>query len=132
MKNLITIGLPSKGRLKENSVRFFENNNMQLTSNGGERNYFAQIENSPNTKIIYLHAKEIIQRLGDGTLDAGISGLDLLYASPVNLQKKIEIKKRLDFGAANLVIAIPDDWIDVQTVADLEEISFDFRDKKKY
>ena len=118
MKNLITIGLPSKGRLKENSVRFFENNNMQLTSNGGERNYFAQIENSPNTKIIYLHAKEIIQRLGDGTLDVGISGLDLLYESPVNLQKKIEIKKRLDFGAASLVIAIPDDWIDVQTVAD--------------
>ena len=130
MKNLITIGLPSKGRLKEGSISFFKKNNLKLTSNGGERNYFAQIENFPNIKIIYLHAKEIIQRLGDGTLDIGISGLDLLRESQINLQKKIEIKKKLDFGMANLVVAIPDDWIDVQTVADLEEVSFEFRDKK--
>ena len=130
MKNLIAIGLPSKGRLKEGSINFFKKNNLKLTSNGGERNYFAQIENFPNIKIIYLHAKEIIQRLGDGTLDIGISGLDLLSESQINLQKKIEIKKKLDFGAANLVVAIPDDWIDVQTIADLEEVSFEFRDKK--
>jgi ATP phosphoribosyltransferase len=130
VKDSITIGLPSKGRLKEDSINFFEKNNFKLTSNGGERNYFAQIEKLPNTKVIYLHAKEIIQRLGDGTLDMGISGLDLLRESMVNLQKKIEIKKKLDFGTANVVVAIPNDWIDVQTVADLEEVSFDFRDKK--
>ena len=130
MKNLITIGLPSKGRLKEGSVSFLENNNLKLSSSGGKRNYFAKIENISNTKVIYLHAKEIIQRLGDGTLDAGISGLDLLHESPINLKKKIEVKKKLNFGMANLVIAIPDNWIDVQTVADLEEVSFDFRDKK--
>ncbi len=130
MKNLITIGLPSKGRLKEGSISFLKKNNLKLASNGGERNYFAQIENFPNIKIIYLHAKEIIQRLGDGTLDIGISGLDLLSESQINLQKKIEIKKKLDFGIANFVVAIPDDWIDVQTIADLEEVSFEFRDKK--
>jgi len=130
MKNLITIGLPSKGRLKDDSISFFEKNNLKPTSSGGERNYFAQIENLPNSKIIYLHAKEIIQRLGDGTIDIGISGLDLLQESSINLQKKIEIKKKLDFGIADVVVAIPNDWIDVQTVADLEEVSFDFRDKK--
>jgi len=130
MKDLIIIGLPSKGRLKEGSINFFEKNNFKLTSSGGERNYFAQIEKLPNTKVIYLHAKEIIQRLGDGTLDMGISGLDLLRESTINLQKKIEVKKKLDFGTANVVVAIPNDWIDVQTVADLEEVSFDFRDKK--
>ncbi len=95
MRNLITIGLPSKGRLKEDSISFFEKNNLKPTSNGGERNYFAQIENLPNSKIIYLHAKEIIQRLGDGTLDIGISGLDLLRESTINLQKKIKVKKFL-------------------------------------
>ena len=130
MKNLISIGLPSKGRLKEGSIDFFGKNNLKPTSNGGERNYFAQIKNLPNSKIIYLHAKEIIQRLGDGTLDIGISGLDLLNESPINLRKKIEVNKKLNFGMANLVIAIPDDWMDVQTIADLEEVSFDFRDKK--
>ena len=130
MKNLITIGLPSKGRLREGAIHFFKKNNYELTSNGGERNYFAKFEKYPNIKIIYLHAKEIIQRIGDGTLDIGISGLDLLNESALNLKKKIEVKKKLDFGSANVVIAVPNDWIDVQTVADLEEVSFDFRDKK--
>ena len=130
MKNLITIGLPSKGRLREGAIEFFRKNNLKLTTNGGARNYFAEIKNFPNIKIIYLHAKEIIQRLGDGTLDIGISGLDLLNESPKNLKKKIEVKKKLNFGSANVVVAIPDDWIDVQTIADLEEVSFDFRDKK--
>ena len=130
MKDLITIGLPSKGRLREGAIQFFEKNNFKLISNGGERNYFAEFENYPNIKIIYLHAKEIIQRLGDGTLDIGISGLDLLNESNKNLRDKIIIKRKLNFGNANLVVAVPDDWIDVQTIADLEEVSFDLRSKR--
>ena len=127
MKNLITIGLPSKGRLKDKSVAFFDDRGLKVLQNKKERNYFATIENKPNIKIIYLHAKEIIQRLGDGTLDIGISGLDLLSESEKNLQDKINIKQKLEFGEANLVVAVPNDWIDVQTVADLEEVSFDIR-----
>jgi ATP phosphoribosyltransferase len=130
MKNLITIGLPSKGRLKDKSVVFFDERGLKILQSKKERNYFASIENKPNIKIIYLHAKEIIQRLGDGTLDLGISGLDLLNESEKNLQNKIRIKQKLDFGEANLVVAVPDDWIDVQTVADLEEVAFDIRLKR--
>ena len=130
MKDLITIGLPSKGRLKEKSVAFFNNKGLKILQGNKERNYFAKIENKTNLKIIYLHAKEIIQRLGDGTLDIGISGLDLLNESEKNLQDKISIKKYLDFGNANLVVAVPEDWIDVQTVADLEEVAFDIRSKR--
>jgi ATP phosphoribosyltransferase len=130
MKNLITIGLPSKGRLKEKAVAFFDDRGLKVLQSKKERNYFASIENKPNIKIIYLHAKEIIQRLGDGTLDLGISGLDLLNESEKNLQDKINIKQKLNFGEANLVVAVPDDWIDVQTVADLEEVAFDIRSKR--
>ena len=127
MKNLITIGLPSKGRLKDKSVAFFDDRGLKVLQSKKERNYFATIENKPNIKIIYLHAKEIIQRLGDGTLDIGISGLDLLSESEKNLQDKINIKQKLEFGETNVVVAVPNDWIDVQTVADLEEVSFDIR-----
>ena len=95
MKNLITIGLPSKGRLKDKAVNFFDERNLKVLQSDKERNYFASIKNKPNIKIIYLHAKEIIQRLGDGTLDIGISGLDLLNESEKNLQDKIIIKKNL-------------------------------------
>ena len=130
MNNLITIGLPSKGRLKDKAIEFFETNGLKILQNEKERNYFATIKNKPNIKIIYLHAKEIIQRLGDGTLDVGISGLDLLNESEINLQDKIITKKKLNFGGANLVVAVPDDWIDVQTIADLEEVAFDIRSKR--
>jgi len=130
MKNLITIGLPSKGRLREKSMTFFGESGLKIVQSDKERNYFATVKNKPNFKIIYLHAKEIIQRLGDSTLDFGISGLDLLYESEKNLRDKIIIKRKLDFGNANLVVAVPDDWIDVQTIADLEEVSFDIRSKK--
>jgi ATP phosphoribosyltransferase len=130
MNNLITIGLPSKGRLKDKAVAFFDDKGLKVLQSDQERNYFATIKNKPNIKIIYLHAKEIIQRLGDGTLDIGISGLDLLAESEKNLQDKINIKQKLDFGSANLVIAVPDDWIDVQTIADLEEVAFDIRSKR--
>ena len=130
MKNLITIGLPSKGRLKDKAIAFFDDKGLKVLQSNKERNYFASIENKPNIKIIYLHAKEIIQRLGDGTLDIGISGLDLLNESQKNLQDKISIKQKLNFGGANLVVAVPDDWIDVQTIADLEEVAFDIRSKR--
>ena len=119
MKAIVKIGLPSKGRLKASALNFFKKNNFELTSKGGDRDYFANFESLPNVKAIYLHAREIIERLGDGTLDIGISGLDLLSESGIKLQKKIDVKKKLDFGKATLVVAVPDDWIDVQTVADL-------------
>ena len=130
MKDLITIGLPSKGRLKDKTISFFNDKGLKILQSEKERNYFGTIENKPNIKIIFLHAKEIIQRLGDGTLDIGVSGLDLLKESDKNLQDKINIQRKLDFGNANLVIAVPDDWIDVQTIADLEEVSFDIRSKR--
>tara|TARA_B100001057_G_scaffold392170_1_gene400638 strand:- start:457 stop:1128 length:672 start_codon:yes stop_codon:yes gene_type:complete len=130
MKNIITIGLPSKGRLRDKSLDFFNSRGLKILTSSKERNYFASIQNKPNIKIIYLHAKEIIQRLGDGTLDLGISGLDLLNESEKNIKDKILIKKKLDFGYANLVVAVPDDWIDVQTIADLEEVAFNIRSKK--
>ena len=130
MKDLITIGLPSKGRLKDKAISFFENTGLRISLSEKERNYFGTIEDKSYVKIIFLHAKEIIQRLGDGTLDIGISGLDLLNESNNNLRDKIIIKRKLDFGNANLVVAVPEDWIDVQTVADLEEVSFDLRFKR--
>ncbi len=131
MNNTINIGIPSKGRLKNDILNIFTNKKLSLISERGERDLIGSIKNRQNIKILYLHAREIIERLGDNTLDIGFSGFDLLKESGINIQKKINVVKKYEFGKANLVIAIPDPWIDVQTVADLEEIAFDFKDKKK-
>ena len=131
MKNIINIGIPSKGRLRKDVLKIFNKKKLKLISERGERDLIGSIKNTSNVKILYLHAREIIQRLGDGSLDIGFSGFDLLKESQINIQKRINVVKKYEFGKANLVVAIPDPWIDVQTVADLEEIAFEFRDKKK-
>ena len=131
MKNVINIGIPSKGRLRKDVLKIFIKKRLKLISERGERDLIGSIKNKFNIKILYLHAREIIERLGDSSLDIGFSGFDLLKESNINIQNKISIVKKLNFGNANLVVAIPDPWIDVQTIADLEEIAFEFRDKKK-
>ena len=127
----IKIGVPSKGRLRKDVLKVFKKNKYNLISERGERDYFAKIKNQSNTEIIYLHAREIIERLGDNSLDIGFSGYDLLKEAAINIQKKIKIYKKYNFGNAKLVVAIPNQWIDVQTIADLEEISFELKESKK-
>ncbi|MDC1166780.1 ATP phosphoribosyltransferase [Candidatus Pelagibacter sp.] len=131
IKDIINIGIPSKGRLRKDVLNIFKKNKLKLISERGERDLFGSIKNKKNIKVVYLHAREIIQRLGDGSLDLGFSGFDLLRESEINTQNKISVTKKYNFGKATLVVAIPDEWIDVQTIADLEEIAFEFKDKKK-
>ena len=128
---MIKIGIPSKGRLRKDTLSIFKNKNLKILSERGERDLFGYIKGNKKIKIVYLHAREIIERLGDGSLDIGFSGFDLLKESELNIQNKVIINKKLDYGNATLVVAVPDEWIDVQTLADLEEISFDFKDNKK-
>jgi ATP phosphoribosyltransferase len=131
IKDIINIGIPSKGRLRKDVLNIFKKNKLKLISERGERDLFGSIKNKKNIKVVYLHAREIIQRLGDGSLDLGFSGFDLLKESEINIQNKISVTKKYNFGKATLVVAIPDEWIDVQTIADLEEIAFELKDKKK-
>tara|TARA_B100001123_G_scaffold110376_1_gene128437 strand:+ start:263 stop:940 length:678 start_codon:yes stop_codon:yes gene_type:complete len=128
---MIKIGIPSKGRLRKDVLKIFSKKKLKLLSERGERDLFGYIKGHKNISATYLHAREIIERLGDNSLDLGFSGFDLLKESEVNIQKKIIVKKKYNFGHAKLVVAIPDEWIDVQTIADLEEIAFEFKDNKK-
>ena len=129
--NTIKIGIPSKGRLRSGVLNIFKKKKLKIRSERGERDLFGFIRGKKNIIINYLHAREIIERLADGSLDIGFSGYDLLMESEINVQRKVIVKKRYDFGKATLVVAIPDDWIDVQTMPDLEEIAFEFKDKKR-
>jgi len=127
MSKLIKIGLPSKGRLREDSLKIFKKNKLSIKDT--KRNYLSEIKNFSINEVVFSHAREIIERLADNSLDVGISGFDLLKESLPGIQKNIQVFSRLNFGFANLIVAVPNAWIDVQTIADLEEISFEFKDK---
>ena len=127
MSKLIKIGLPSKGRIREDSLKIFKKNKLSIKDT--KRNYLSEIKNFSINEVVFSHAREIIERLADNSLDVGISGFDLLKESLPGIQKNIQVFSRLNFGFANLIVAVPNAWIDVQTIADLEEISFEFKDK---
>jgi len=131
MNDLIKIGIPSKGRLRESVLNIFKKNKLKLISKRGDRDLFGSVKGNKNIQIIYLHAREIIERLADKSLDMGFSGLDLLKESEINIQKNIKVFKSYPFGKATLVVAIPNDFIDIFSMADLEEVAFEFKDKKK-
>ena len=95
-KNIINIGIPSKGRLRKDILKIFKKNKLDLVSERGERDLLGSIKQLLNVKVLYLHAREIIERLGDGSLDLGFSGFDLLKESEVNIQNKINVSKRYD------------------------------------
>ena len=129
-KNTINIGIPSKGRLKNDTLNIFKKKKLRIYSERGERDLFGYIKKS-NVKIIYLHARECIEQLSLGNIDVGFSGIDLLKESEINIQNKIKVIKKYEFGKANLVLAIPDLWIDVQTLLDLDEVADQFKKKEK-
>ena len=128
---MINIGIPSKGRLRKDVLKVFSKKKLKLLSERGERDLFGYIKGFKNINVTYLHAREIVERLGDGSLDIGFSGYDLLKESEINIQNKIKVIKKYEFGKANLVLAIPDLWIDVQTLLDLDEVADDLKKKKK-
>ena len=130
-KDIINIGIVSKGRLKDESEKIFKRNNFKIYSDRGERELLGKVKGRKNIRILFLHAREIIDQLSIGNLDIGISGFDLLKESEVNIQKNIKIEKKLNFGFAKLVIAVRNEFIDVFTTLDLDEVADEYRKKNK-
>ena len=92
--SILKIGIPSKGRLRSGVLNIFKRKKLKILSERGERDLFGFIRGEKNIIINYLHAREIIERLADGSLDIGFSGYDLLMESEINIQKKVIVKKK--------------------------------------
>jgi len=130
-KEIINIGIVSKGRLFFESRNIFKKNKLKIYSDRGERELIGKVKGRPDISILFMHAREVIEQLSIGNLDIGISGLDLLKESEFNIQKNIKIEKKLQFGYATLVLACRNEFIDVFTTLDLDEVAEDYRKKYK-
>lgn len=124
---MLTIGLPSKGRLKQATEEYFRKIGIPIHIDGGDRDYKGSLDGIDQTQIYFLQASEIAHRLADGTLDIGITGYDLLAEK--NILDQTYIFEKLNFGHADLVFAVPESWIDVQSLDDLDDVMFFFRQK---
>ncbi|MFB2549557.1 ATP phosphoribosyltransferase [Ensifer soli] len=123
----VTIGLPSKGRMKEDASAVFERAGLKITGIGNGRSYRGRVEGEEGVEIAYLSASEIAREIGNGTVDFGVTGEDLVREGLADAEARVEICARLGFGHADVVVAVPDIWLDVETMADLGDVAADFR-----
>ncbi|MCJ8506520.1 ATP phosphoribosyltransferase [Rhizobium lemnae] len=123
----ITIGLPSKGRMKDDASAIFERAGMKIVAVGNDRSYRGRVEGFDDVEIAFLSASEISREIGNGTVDFGVTGEDLVREGLAEADKRVEIAARLGFGHADVIVAVPDIWLDVETMADLGDVAAEFR-----
>lgn len=123
----LTLGIPSKGRLQENADAFFTRAGLALSRERGNRGYRGALAGVDGVEVRYLSASEIAGGLATGALHLGVTGADLICETIPETDEAVDLLMPLGFGHANVVIAVPAAWIDVDTVADLDDISIAMR-----
>lgn len=125
MSGLI-IAIPSKGRLKEQVEGWLADGGLKLDVSGGARGYMASLKGLPGAQVRLLSASDIADALDAGEVHLGVTGEDLLRERGEDLDARVLLLRALGFGRADLVVATPKSWLDVDTMADLEEVAHDF------
>jgi ATP phosphoribosyltransferase len=118
----LTLAVPSKGRLQEQVNEYFADAGATLKQAAGARGYRATIAGFPDIEVMLLSASEIASSLISGDVHLGVTGEDLLREQAPELAGRIHLVKPLGFGFANVVVAVPQYWIDVSTMADLDDV----------
>ena len=121
------LAVPSKGRLQENAEAFFARAGLKLVKPRGAREYRGAIAGVPGVEIAYLSASDITAQLALGGVHFGVTGEDQIRETIPDAEKRVVLIDRLGFGEANVVVAVPQAWIDVRTMADLDDVTTGFR-----
>lgn len=125
----LVIAVPSKGRLQENAANFFARAGLPVSQARGARDYRGSLAGLPDAEVMFLSAAEIVAQLASGGAHLGVTGEDLLREGVPDVEQRLELITPLGFGFANVVVAVPQSWIDVRTMADLDEVADAMRAK---
>jgi ATP phosphoribosyltransferase len=126
----LILAVPSKGRLMENANAFFARAGLSLVQGRGGRDYRGAIPELPDVEVAYLSAGDIAASLAQGSIHIGITGEDLVRETIPDADKKVVLLEGLRFGHANVVVAVPQAWIDVRSMEDLDDVATAFHAKR--
>ena len=127
MTGPVILAIPSKGRLQEESRAVFAAAGLTFSRAEGDRRYRDRIAGVANVEVAYLSAPEIAREAGAGAVHMGITGRDQVEESVPDWSAKVELVAPLGFGQCEIVVAVPEPWIDVASMADLDDVAADFR-----
>ena len=116
------LAVPSKGRLQEAAAAFFARAGLELVQGRGARDYRGSLIGLPGVEVAYVSSAEIVGQLAAGAAHFGVAGEDLVREKIPEVDAKLELLSQLGFGHANVVVAAPRAWIDVRSMADLEDV----------
>src|SRR6185312_730461 len=119
----LILAIPSKGRLKEQAEDWLADCGLPLRQAGGARAYTAKLEGLADVEVRLVSAAEIASGLFAGEVHLGVTGEDLLRELSHDLDGRVMLVQALGFGRADLVVAAPKSWIDVDTMADVDEVA---------
>jgi len=123
----LVLAVPAKGRLQENAEAFFARSGLTLVKPRGARDYRGAIAGLDGVEVAYLSAGEITAQLAAGGVHLGVTGEDLVREQMPDVDKRVVLIEGLGFGYANVVVAVPQAWIDVRTMADIDDVATAFR-----
>jgi ATP phosphoribosyltransferase len=123
----LILAVPSKGRLQENAAAFFARSGLVFTQSRGARDYRGALKGVPDVEVLFLSASEIVAQLASGAAHLGVTGEDLVREQIPDADEAVELLTPLGFGGANVVVAVPQAWIDVRSMDDLDEVAADLR-----
>ncbi|SDY37078.1 ATP phosphoribosyltransferase [Citreimonas salinaria] len=123
----VKLGVPSKGRLMEKTFDWFGARGVTLSRTGSDREYAGAVAGVDGVDLVLLSAGEIPRELASGRIHLGVTGTDLVREKLVQWDQKVEPLAELGFGHADLIVAVPAAWVDVDTLDDLDAAAAAFR-----
>lgn len=123
----LVLAVPAKGRLQENAEAFFARSGLALVKPRGARDYRGAVAGLESVEVAYLSASEITAQLAAGTVHMGVTGEDLVREQMPDADDRVVLIEALGFGFATVVVAVPQAWIDVRTMADVDDVATAFR-----
>ena len=124
----LKLGVPSKGRLMEKTFDWFAKHDIVLSRSGSDREYAGKVEGIDDVSLVLLSAGEIPRELAAGRIHLGVTGTDLIHDKLPLWEDQVVSVAELGFGHADLIIAVPNAWVDVDTLDDLDAAAAMFRD----
>jgi ATP phosphoribosyltransferase len=127
MRTPLVLAVPSKGRLQENTFAFFARAGLALEQTGSNRSYRGRIAGLAGVEVAFLSASEIAREIGAGAVHLGVTGRDQVEETVPDFARRTELVAPLGFGYADCVVAVPEAWIDVESMEDLDDVAAGFR-----
>ena len=124
---MLKLGVPSKGRLMEKTFDWFGARGVTLRKSGSDREYAGAVDGIDGIELVLLSAGEIPRELAVGNIQLGVTGSDLVREKLANWDARVATLALMGFGGADLIIAVPQAWVDVSTLDDLDAAAAAFR-----